>query len=354
MDSAEIVVKPLGNHLRDCRTYAGATILGDGRVALILDVVGIGQKIRLTTMDSVEKEQKARQTENLWLESTQSLLLVGNGSGEQFAVPLGLVERIEKVHKAKIENLGGRRSMQSRGVSLPLMGLEDILDISSNEDAEKYYIVVFRAGSQEAGLIVSRIFDVMDVAMEVDEFTHQQPGIYGSLIINETTTLLLDLNRSATHCLPGFSRDQVNEAAAANWKEDSSPDDLHTVLVVEDSKFFLNQIKNIVEEAGYQSLSAVDGQDALDVLEANESLVDLVLTDIEMPNLDGFGLTERIRSDPRFKNLPVLAVTSVMGAEAEEKGRSVGIDEYMIKLDRDQILERCKHFLAQGRGLALD
>ncbi len=350
LDSAEIVVKPLGNHLRECRTYAGATILGDGHVALILDVVGIGQKIRSTGMETVGKEREAKRiTDMVDKENEQSLLLVGNGPGEQFAVPLGLVERIEKIHPSRIENMGDRRAMQYRGGTLPLLALEDNLNLLTKEETETYYVIVFRIRDREAGLIVSRIHDIMDVSATVDEVTYQQPGIFGSLIINETTTLLLDLHSIAAQNMAEYTHDETEALVADTCNAEKG---MQTVLVVEDSKFFLKQIQGFVEEAGYKSLTAIDGQDALEVLEAHQDLVDLVLTDIEMPKMDGFGLTERIRSDPRFKDLPVIAVTSVMGEEAEERGRKAGIDEYMIKLDREQILDRCEHFLTQGRQAA--
>ena len=123
-----------------------------------------------------------------------------------------------------------------------------------------------------------------------------------------------------------------------------------TVLIVEDSHFFLHHIKNFVEEAGYQVCTAMDGLEALHILEQYGEKINLVLTDIEMPNLDGLGLTERIRHDPRFASLPVLAVTSVCGEGAEKRGLAAGVDEYLIKLDQEKLLVSIAHYMTCGRA----
>jgi len=123
-----------------------------------------------------------------------------------------------------------------------------------------------------------------------------------------------------------------------------------TVLIVEDSHFFLHHLKNFVEEAGYQVCTAMDGLEALQVLEQYGDKINLVLTDIEMPNLDGLGLTERIRNDPRFASLPVLAVTSVCGAAAEKRGLAAGVDAYLIKLDQEKLLVSIAHYMTCGHA----
>ena len=122
----------------------------------------------------------------------------------------------------------------------------------------------------------------------------------------------------------------------------------NTILVVEDSKFFRNQIKEILEDAGYHVVLAEDGLLGLEALEKYGAKIKLVLTDIKMPNLDGFELTEKIRKDRRFEKLPVIAVTSLSGKAHEKKGYSAGVDEYLIKFNRQQVLERIEHYLTRS------
>jgi two-component system chemotaxis sensor kinase CheA len=123
-----------------------------------------------------------------------------------------------------------------------------------------------------------------------------------------------------------------------------SPDSdfIPTILIVEDSNFFRNQVRGYMEEAGFNVLEAEDGVEALEVLEENVDDITMVVTDIEMPNMDGFELTEKIRQEPRFAQLPVIALTTLAGDEDVAKGKAVGIDEYHIKLDKERLME-CVH-----------
>jgi len=121
------------------------------------------------------------------------------------------------------------------------------------------------------------------------------------------------------------------------------------VLIVEDSRFFRDRLTEFNRDAGYTVLVAEDGQAGLETLQQHPSEVDLIITDIEMPRMNGFEFTTRLRADARFRQLPVIAVTSLMGEEAELKGKQAGITEYLIKLDREKIMDRVKYYL-NARG----
>jgi two-component system chemotaxis sensor kinase CheA len=117
----------------------------------------------------------------------------------------------------------------------------------------------------------------------------------------------------------------------------SVPGALH-ILLAEDSDFFRAQVKKYLEEDGLTVLAAPDGEAAWELLLKNIDKVRVVVTDIEMPRLTGLGLTQRIRADQRTAGLPVIAVTSLAGAEDIEKGQAAGITDYQVKLDRDKLL----------------
>lgn len=353
-DSSEIVVKPLGRHFRNCSCYAGATILGNGRTALILDVIGISKAVRSDeTTDAAAKEAEAARAQMAEKRDSMTVLLVNSGLEEQYAIPLGLVERIERITKDQIVYIAGKRTMTYRDRSLLLFTVDDQAAVSELAETDKPYVIIYSVGGREVGLLVSNLVDIIDSTSEVDAVTHRQQGIYGSTLIDGDVTLLLDLHEIASVGLPqqieSSMAQQVSLTAAPEVEVAAVEEAQRTVLVVEDSRFFLSKIAGFVEEAGYQALTAMDGVAALDVLEQNIGTIDLVLTDIEMPRLDGFGFTQRMRGDSRFRDIPVIAVTSVMGEEAEQRGRDVGIDEYIIKLDREMIMDRAEHFLANGR-----
>ena len=343
LDSEEIVIKPLGQHLQGCKSYAGATILGDGRVALILDVMGIRTMMHLAEVKATPgAERQYAAQDDQTRQDVQSLLLVRNAPHEQFAIPLSLISRIERLSAHAIESSGGRRYMQYRGGTLRLLAIEEVAHVTPREETETLSVIVFTTGGREVGLMVSSILDVLEAEVTFDNMTFRQPGILGSAVLMGHTTLLVDLFGLVAAALP----DWVVKPERVVTQLGMQP----TVLIVEDSHFFLHHIKNFVEAAGYQVCTAMDGLEALQVLEKYADKVNLVLTDIEMPNLDGLGLTERIRHDPRFASLPVLAVTSVCGEEAEKRGLASGVDEYLIKLDQEKLLVSIAHYMTCGRA----
>ena len=166
-----------------------------------------------------------------------------------------------------------------------------------------------------------------------------QPGILGSAIIMNETTLLLDLIGIVERVIPEW----IVSSKAVKSKRDSKT----TILVVEDSEFFRDHIKGFLEDAGYDVVISEDGLLGLEALEKFGEKIKLVLTDIEMPNLDGLEMTEKIREDPRFEKLPVIAVTSLAGESHEKRGYSAGIDEYLAKYDRPRILEKVEYYLTR-------
>ena len=338
LDSEEIVVKPLGSHLRDCKAYAGATIQGDGRIAMILDVVGLSNLMSLTTVaEKVKKQLQEHEKKTKGGEDSQTLLIVLNTEDEQMAIPLGLVSRIEKIRSSDIEITGGRKNIQYRGGSLPLFNVDEVANVGMrDQEAESCYVVVFPIAGKEVGIVMSEIVDILDTNEMVDDITHRQSGILGSMIIFDKITLLVDLYGVVTTVMPEWA---MLTTAHSPTEEDGGTN----ILVVEDSKFFMTQITDFVSDVGYTPFQAEDGVEALRVLE--EETIHLVLTDIEMPNMDGLELTRQIRADERWAGLPVIAVTSVAGEAAEKKGQEAGVDEYLIKLDREQILAKLKKYL---------
>jgi two-component system chemotaxis sensor kinase CheA len=121
-----------------------------------------------------------------------------------------------------------------------------------------------------------------------------------------------------------------------------------TVLLAEDSNFFRTQVSRFLEEDGYSVLAAPDGEAAWELLLNSLDKVRAVVTDIEMPRLDGLGLARRIRADKRTSGLPIIALTSLAGEDDIARGNAAGIDDYQTKLDRDRLLERLREYLRKS------
>ncbi len=335
LDSEEIVVKPVGTHLRDCECYAGASVQGDGKVALILDIIGISNIMNLRTVSKSAQKQALQKTESKITKDTQSLLLVCNAPDEPMAIPLDLISRIELCKTKDIKITGGRKNIQYRGGPLPLFSIDEVAAVGSPDTAgPTCYIIVFSISGKEVGIIMSEIIDIIRGTYTIDEMTHKQPGIMGSTIINEEITLLVDLYGVIDALVPEWTK-----VLKAKIKYDRPAN----ILVVEDSPFFLNQVVSFLSDIGYKPLTAMDGVQGLDVL--NREKIDIVLTDIEMPNMNGLEMAKKIRADERFKDLPIIAVTSLAGDAAEKEGKDAGINDYLVKLDREKIIACVKKYL---------
>ena len=339
-DSEEIVVKPLGRDLKKCKGYAGATIMGDGRVALILDVSNIAQMAGLTSIEGSARAAEIAQAEQEAVragQDNQALLIFRSAEEEQFAAPLNLVERIEKIKRTDIENLGGKRVIKYRGGSLPLFSIDEVAMVNPLAESENMLVVVFNVAKREVGLLAMGPVDAKEVKLNIDGTTLRQDGIMGSAIINDTTTMLVDIY-------------EIVKALNPQWFEEpklpeSEDGDAPTILFAEDSSFFRSQVKTSLEKEGFNVLEAEDGVIAWDLLVDNADAISLVVTDIEMPNMDGFQLTEKIKRHDSFSHLPVIALTTLAGDEDIAKGKKVGIDDYQIKLDREKLMLSIHDFM---------
>jgi two-component system chemotaxis sensor kinase CheA len=195
-DTEEIVVKPLGKQLKGNPLFAGATIMGDGRVALILDVVGIAQ------CANVVSEMRDRQitgdtaaAEDLRSE-WQTLLLVGVGRRGRIAIPLSVVSRLEEIRASQIERAAEQQALQYRGQILPLFCLRDLLPsygCQGEEEVDLLQLVVCSDGRQSVGLVVDRILDIVETKLEITRDSVQQ-GILSSAVVQGHMTDLLDVS----------------------------------------------------------------------------------------------------------------------------------------------------------------
>jgi len=338
-DTVEIVVKPLGRHLNSCEVYAGATIMGDGQVALILDVAGLGKLSQLSAIvDKNEVLEEEKQEEVADGTVRQTLLLFHNGPNEYCAVPLHLVLRLEQIESEDIIIKGGKKVIQYRGGNLPIYALEEVANVEMLEERKQLIVIIFVVAGREVGLLAIPPLDVIEQDLIIDEITLSQPGINGSSIINGETTLLVDIFNFMKALNPGWFEEREATREITNNSE-KEPGQTKPILLAEDSMFFRAQVKQFIESEGYPVLDFEDGQAAWEYLDVNPDAISLVVTDLEMPRMDGFELTRRIKADKRLSHLTVIALTSLASEEHMEKGRQVGIDDYQVKLDKEKLLQ---------------
>lgn len=205
-DSEEIVVKPLGRQLKDLSVFAGATIMGDGKVALILDVVGLagegGLQQATEKQFDLEAEEGAEETNGV---ERQTLLVFSLSLHDRYAVTLDRVTRLEEIDPAKVEQVVGRELMQYRGELLPLVRLDKAIGLDLQAvPQEGLPVIVFSKNQKSVGLIVGQIVDIV----EADRLLHSPPmgkiGVQGSLVIAGQITDLLDIDPLIERVEPGW------------------------------------------------------------------------------------------------------------------------------------------------------
>jgi two-component system, chemotaxis family, sensor kinase CheA len=193
-DTEEIVVKPMGKQFKGVTVFAGATIMGDGKVALILDVLGLAHAANVISKDRNRSllEGNGRVKEECG--AHQTLLILGTGTDRRLALPISQVARLEKLSTETIEHTDSLEVVQYRGEILPLVRLARVLGIEEPQEAREgmLNVVVYTENDSSYGLVVNRIIDIVDVELDESKLSRRN-GLLGSAIIQNHVTILVDL-----------------------------------------------------------------------------------------------------------------------------------------------------------------
>jgi two-component system, chemotaxis family, sensor kinase CheA len=217
-DTEEIVVKPLQKQLKGISVFAGAAIMGDGRVALVLDVLGLAQRASVLTGAKGRTLGEQEQPATPAVDQRQSLLFFEPREGGRMAIPLSLVARLEEIPKSSLEGLGARQVVQYRGEILPLVDVSQELEAlrlgaktsgerpvaSARTTEESIPVVVCADANRRVGLIVGKILDIVHDQISARSRANR-PGVLFTAIVQDRVTEFVDvaaLVREATTDLP--------------------------------------------------------------------------------------------------------------------------------------------------------
>ncbi len=197
-DTQEIVVKPLGKQLKEISCFAGATIMGDGKVALILDIQGLAQKAHVISDDEEAALISDQNTSDEQLNDRQMLLLFQELDNRRMAISLSKVARLEKFNRQAIEKIGRQKVIQYREQILPLIDLSSILNIGNGEvvynleNEEVQVVVVSIDSTQNVGILVENIIDIVEERIAIKNATNQT-GIEYAAVIQGRVTEVIDV-----------------------------------------------------------------------------------------------------------------------------------------------------------------
>jgi two-component system chemotaxis sensor kinase CheA len=320
-DTEEIVIKPLHGQLKRLSCYAGATVLGDGGVALILDVAGVAS---LSGIDLGAQRAPAAAESAAEAAAHQRLLLFRVGE-TQCAVPLAMVARLEQVPRANLERIAGTELVQYRGGLMPIVRPESLLPLgASAPHGDEQAVVVFDFG-QMIGMAVDAILDVVEAPAEDDEPEEAAPFTLGRTVVHGRTTLLVDVYRIVRELAPHFVRERRRPSRRGR------------VLVADDSNAMRAALAGYLRGIGLDVVDVPDGDAALHVLrDKTRGSFDAVITDLEMPGIDGFGLLATLRTE--LPHTPVFVWTYHQDPMWAERATASGARACIHKLEREQLV----------------
>lgn len=257
--------------------------------------------------------------------------VVVSAVGRSFVIPTAGIERVARVAPGEIRSVENRDTVHLDGHTLPVVRLADLLELEHPPVAAegRVPLVVLAAGGEHVAVVVDRIEREQEVllkdlggrivrARNVSGVT-MLPGGQLAPVLNVSD--LVQSSRGVSPSRPAAETEPRPAAATS-------------VLVVEDSITARALLKNILEAAGYKVRTAVDGIDALTTLRVEP--VDVVVSDVEMPRMNGFDLTARIRADRALAHIPVILVTALDSRDHRERGIEVGASAYIVKSRFDQ------------------
>lgn len=328
VNTLEVVVKPMHPLLRGLRCFSGATVLGDGRVALILDVARVAE--HAGACREPLPEQVAPHRHGTAEGELQTLLLFRCGAAEQFAVALPLVRRLERIRRDQIERIGTEEFVSLAGVPTRVLRLDRYLQVAPCTESETMFLLVPRHAPQPVGVLLADLLDTQTLHVELHAESHRAEGILGTALVQGRLTLVLDLDRVIEQALP---------------RHPEAPARKRRVLLVDDTQFFREVVRGYLESDGYEVVTAAHGEEGLRQLDAGR--FDLVVSDIEMPVLDGLRFAEAVRRQERFRDLPLLALTTLSSAADRERALASGFNDHEVKLDRGRFLAAVARLLEE-------
>jgi two-component system chemotaxis sensor kinase CheA len=342
LGTEEIVVKPMHWAVKSLGIYSGATIMGNGKGALILDVEGIARHTGIMLDMDTERDETDRGVRD---EELQTVLLFKSGEKEQFALALPLIRRIEPISMTDIERVGDKEYITIDNTSTLVIRLDKALKVTPVVEREEMYLILPRHIKRSVGILISDLIDIEETAVELDVDSYPEDGLLGTDIIRGSMTLFIDIYRLVEKIEPEWFADRrMNLFGTAGPPVESAK----KILLLEDISFLRHLVKGYLEADGYRVIAVENGRVGLERMDEME--FDLIVSDLEMPVMSGWDFVKHIRQGSHQQDIPAIALTALDSDKDRERAKKCGFDCYEVKLDRERFLTAVAELIGKGKS----
>lgn len=336
-DIEEIVVKPLSRSIKDIELYSGATVMGNGEIALILDTSSIIKKINPNKVKSDHKHKDSTIESLFKNDGARDFLLFSLRDKKKYGIALSFIERIEEVPKSSLNFTGGRIFIKYRDEVMPLIDIQR--EINSELKLEFYHdmvqVLVVHSQGHLVGLIVNNVYDSVSILKDIDEFANKHPAILGTVFLNEEPVIILNM----TPILGALAK-----------KTNNTKEKFH-LHHVDDSKMHRDIFRSIVETE-FPDVFEITSFDMpssyLDFLNKNNKnhsgQLNVLVTDIDMPGMNGWEMLAKIQQSNFGIKFSTLSLTSRDHFEDKERSKELGVISHLKKFNKKEIiasLQKC-------------
>ena len=271
-------------------------------------------------------------------------VVVARAGGETFAIPLDVVKRVIAIKPTDIELIGDREVCVVREKHVPVIRLEQVLELDDATDPADLQLVLVENGGAAYALVCDQLLGKREIVIKsLGRLLGHCECVAGATLLGDRVALILDIPAIIARALAlpsGVRRVAKHSAGGATGAH---------ILLVEDGDIVRESLRRLLVDAGYVVTTAVDGQHGLEL--ARQRRYDLVSTDVVMPRMDGYELTRALRAMPEYQETPIVMVTSMGERIDRVRGFDAGVDEYITKPhDRTQLLKAVRKLLGHGLG----
>lgn len=351
-DMEEIVIKSISSVLQNTKIFAGNTILGDGEVIMLLDPAAIARRFEVNNDVCSADENATGLGKNLSFSIGEqaSMLIFKAGKATPKAIPIALVSRLQRFGRDEVTFSGDQYVVKYNDHLLPLYMAEAGMALPDSDEIITLILADDRSHAA-IGLVVETVLDIVEDVLDLTTST-ARAGIIGSVRLSGRTVDVIDIAHYLGQSKEDFFSLQHHSAVPFNTSAENANGASHSnhkgqirVLVIDDSAFFRNMLKPILVSSGFHVTIC---EDPIAAIKLHDSglMFDIILSDIEMPNMTGYEFVEKMKRDSNWKDLPFIAISSHTTAQDVEHGYLMGFSKYIGKFDKDELLRTIGNVLS--------